>query len=892
MENALKMVVHKKLLFGFLCIFLISLFIFMPFINSLNENKFSKVEKRVLQDLAVHKNIKVIVKFSNNESFYKNLLSLEKTIGKKNLRVFSSANAFSAELTMLEIEKLNQEVFIEYISPNRNFKAALQNSVEIINATSSWNLQSNNLNLTGVGETICIIDTGVNYTHSDLGGCYGNNNASSNCKVIGGYDFVNDDSNPLDDNGHGTHVAGIAAANGSIMGVAPNAKIVALKVLGSTGSGNDEDILNAIDWCVNNASLFNISVISMSLGIDCDTYPEYCYSNYCDNQVVESSYRDAINSAFAKNISVVASTGNNGITTGFGSPACIKNATRVASANKLDVFSSFSNRGSNFQILVAPGEDINSTMITNPLGTVLTSCGAGKSYCLLDGTSMAAPHVSGAIAILRQYLNSVGIRRTPFQVENTLNNTGKLIWDSSSGKNYSRIDVYSALMNISDLIFPNFTSNTTTGTYLRYSLFTVNITIRDNLGLSRVWFESNHTGDLSNYTYIINGTESNRSLSFNITTTKLSFSYRWGFNDSFGNTNYTTWQTRVLVNSAPVNLTIPIQNWVMNSNLTFNLSQYFFDADADELNYTNTSIEGGNISIILNQTNKFVTLIPDTGFNGTRYMRFFANDSINATYTNNITLIVFKPAINFTYVKFNSSTTNFSNLTDYVNVPVIISATDYGQINFSALNLTNQTIDINSYVNISQNRIEINTSALPSFNISATLSLYNVSLTYPAIYKDGLICPTSSGCIQINYTNTTFIFNVSGFSVYDLREASCSDSVQNGAETGVDCGGSCSACPTGGSPGGGGGGGSSITVVNITNTTSKIETNKVINVSKNIPNQSINKTEEKPEIVESNPLLKKVIISILGFVGFIALFFIIKYLMQKDKNPISVKKKR
>ncbi|KKL06009.1 hypothetical protein LCGC14_2600340, partial [marine sediment metagenome] len=105
----------------------------------------------------------------------------------------------------------------------------------------------------------------------------------TNCgQVIGGYDFVNEDDDPMDDNGHGTHVAGIVASqNPTYKGVAPGANIVAAKVLNSAGSGWFTDIAAAIDWCMDNKDTYNIVAMSLSLGdggeytdptTECDPY--------------------------------------------------------------------------------------------------------------------------------------------------------------------------------------------------------------------------------------------------------------------------------------------------------------------------------------------------------------------------------------------------------------------------------------------------------------------------------------------------------------------------------------------------------------------------------------------------------------------------------------------
>src|SRR3989338_7120208 len=146
------------------------------------------------------------------------------------------------------------------------------------------------MNITGKGETACVIDSGIDYTHPDLGGCTNDTFLAGNCsKVIAGHDFKNNDTNPIDDQGHGTHVAGIiASTNETYRGVAPDATLVAIKVCDNTTGGNcaDEDIINGIDWCINNASKYNISVISMSLGGG-------SFTTYCDDVGSESAFKAA-----------------------------------------------------------------------------------------------------------------------------------------------------------------------------------------------------------------------------------------------------------------------------------------------------------------------------------------------------------------------------------------------------------------------------------------------------------------------------------------------------------------------------------------------------------------------------------------------------------------------
>src|SRR3989339_401153 len=343
---------------------------------------------------------------------------------------FFSVKGFAAEVDDKDLGKLQKKFGNVVVVRDKEFSVTLDVSVSQIGGNDSWALRSNGANITGAGQTVCIIDTGVNYTHAAFGGCYGNNNASSECKVIGGYDFVNGDTYPMDDEGHGTHVAGIVASSDlTYSGVAPNVKIIAMKAMDDNGNGDGGDIAAAIDWCVANSSRFNISVISMSLG-DNSTYNTYCSGNY---------FESFIDAAVAKNISVVVSAGNcDGVgqtncTIGVAVPACVKNATRVGAVNDLDVIDFM--RGALFE-LMAPGSNIISSVI-------------GGGFGSKSGTSMAAPHVAGSIALIRQYLVNSEQTKSVAEIDSILNASGIRLDDSvGSGYNFTRINVYDALLSL------------------------------------------------------------------------------------------------------------------------------------------------------------------------------------------------------------------------------------------------------------------------------------------------------------------------------------------------------------------------------------------------------------------------------------------------------------
>ena len=250
---------------------------------------------------------------------------------------YVSVNAFSGRLTKSGLDKLKLNRDVKKIYLDRKLKLSLDESAPLIHATNVWAKKLHGINITGEGQTVCIIDTGVDYNHSALGGGWGN-------KVIAGYRFLDGGkdiqncslvpSACFDDEGHGTHVAGIVASEDSVYrGIAPNAKIVIIKACGPSGC-LESDIAAGIDWCSSNSELYNISVISMSLGQG--TYNE---SSQCDPYVVAN----AISKAKANGIISLASSGNDRSDEGIAYPACASNTTSVGASFKSDEITDYSN---------------------------------------------------------------------------------------------------------------------------------------------------------------------------------------------------------------------------------------------------------------------------------------------------------------------------------------------------------------------------------------------------------------------------------------------------------------------------------------------------------------------------------------------------------------------
>ncbi|MDD3247618.1 MAG: S8 family serine peptidase [Methanosarcina sp.] len=277
--------------------------------------------------------------------------------------------AVAADLPEQAIENLKKNKNIAYIEPDFEVKAlgeTLPWGIERIGAP-----QVHASDNKGTGVNVAIIDTGIDHTHLDL-----------NENYKGGYDFVNNDADPMDDNGHGTHCAGIIAAvddDTGVIGVAPEANLYALKILDSTGSGDSSDLIAAIDWAIathgdDGDDLNDIQIISMSLGSDSGLESL--------NSVCTEAY-------YTHGILLVAAAGNDGNRRGTGDsvdyPGAYSSVIAVAATDSNDVRASFSSTGPAVE-LAAPGVNIFSTYL--------------GGYASASGTSMACPHVAGTAALV------------------------------------------------------------------------------------------------------------------------------------------------------------------------------------------------------------------------------------------------------------------------------------------------------------------------------------------------------------------------------------------------------------------------------------------------------------------------------------------------------------
>ncbi len=365
-------------------------------------------------------------------------------------RRYENFSAFSGRVTRRGLDKLARHPRVASIELVRQREENLAQGIPLMNAARYRSTFS------GSGVSIAIVDSGVDYTHPRLGG-----GGFPNAKVIGGYDFGSNDADPLPaGNAHGTACAGIAAGDlgttgDYVGGVAPNAKIYALKITsGSSGSASDSDIIAAWDWCIthkNDDPANPILVISTSFGGE-------RYQNNCD--VGQSAYFTAANSAVAAGITVLAAAGNEGYCDALASPACVSSVISVGAVfdsgyaasttfcvepescvSKFEDGNCFSGWGhtetpladrvtgysntSGFLDLLAPSHRAYTTDIVG-----FDGYNTGDYDTGFGGTSAACPYAAGAVVALQSAAQALqGRFLAPAEVRAILATTGDMVTD-------------------------------------------------------------------------------------------------------------------------------------------------------------------------------------------------------------------------------------------------------------------------------------------------------------------------------------------------------------------------------------------------------------------------------------------------------------------------------
>ncbi len=322
--------------------------------------------------------IPVIITYKTDKKIKEGKLS---SLSNKLKNCLPIVNGCACEMNINSILELTTDPDIEFISYDSKVFAVMDVARKEIGADLILNT-----GYTGKDVTVAIIDTGVS-PHADL--------IYPASRIVGFKDFVNFETQMYDDNGHGTHCAGILAGNGyasrgKYKGVAPEANILSIKVLDEVGNGNTSDILSTVQWIIDTKEVYKTRIINFSLGAIAQ------YREKRDPLV------KAANHAIENNLIVIAAVGNSGpLRTTILSPATSRYVISVGALDDMrttdlndDVIAEFSSRGPTLDRikkpdLIAPGVNITSLSSTDLIG-----------YTSLSGTSMSAPMVSGAAALL------------------------------------------------------------------------------------------------------------------------------------------------------------------------------------------------------------------------------------------------------------------------------------------------------------------------------------------------------------------------------------------------------------------------------------------------------------------------------------------------------------
>jgi subtilisin family serine protease len=300
----------------------------------------------------------------------------------------------------------------------------------------------------GNGYAVAFIDTGIDYKNANLGGGFG-----PGYRVVAGWDFANNDADPLDDNGHGTHVAGIVgSSHATYSGVAPNVNLIALKVLDKRGGGTFGNVESALQWVAANRARYNIVAVNLSLGTGNYTANPFTFMDDEFTALKNGGVFISVaagNSFYAYNSAVgldypaisplVVSVG--AVWAGnFGTVAWANGARDNSTA--ADRIASFSQRGPALSIM-SPGAIITSTYLNNTLKG-------------MSGTSMASPVIAGAAVLIHQAMDALKLPANQDTILSVLKKTGVNVKDGddendnvvNTGLTFKRLDLNTALKSL------------------------------------------------------------------------------------------------------------------------------------------------------------------------------------------------------------------------------------------------------------------------------------------------------------------------------------------------------------------------------------------------------------------------------------------------------------
>ncbi|MCY1045313.1 S8 family serine peptidase [Corallococcus sp. bb12-1] len=425
----------------------------MPEAQESDSEQFGHTAQMIRRERAIPGEYIVVLRDSTQEVRQQGAANIAREMvsltGGRVLRTYEhTLHGFLANMSEAEAQRLLSDPRVAYVQENGLLHvSATQTSatwgIDRIDQRDLPRNSSYTYNVDGTGVHAYVIDTGIRLTHTEFTGRTGN-----------GYDFIDNDSDPTDCHGHGTHVAG--SVGGTTWGVAKKVTLHGVRVLDCTGYGNDAQVIGGIDWVA--ANHIKPAVANMSLG-----------------DVGIPAIDDATERLIAAGVTTVVAAGNDSANACNYSPARAPNAITVGSTTSTDARSSFSNFGTCVDIF-APGSSITSA-----------SNSGNSSSTSMSGTSMASPHVAGAAAL---YL-SANPSATPAQVRDALVNNSTPNKVTSPGTGSPNRLLYTLFITgggSSDTTPPTTSITSPAGGATLSGSASLSANASDNVGVSRVEF--------------------------------------------------------------------------------------------------------------------------------------------------------------------------------------------------------------------------------------------------------------------------------------------------------------------------------------------------------------------------------------------------------------------
>lgn len=379
-----------------------------------------------------------------------------RALGITELKVIEGTPLVVGVVNAQQLRELSRSGQVSRIEEDKVSLPTLQQSVPLINAPAFWG--SVGAGTKGQGQVVAVLDSGVMASHNFLAGkvvseaCFSTTGTYNSGTIVANAVCTTGSTAPGSAAPcavpgaacwHGTHVAGIAVgkANGSTLynGVAPEAKLLPIQVFskittsGGTGIGAfDSDVLAGLAH-VKARKIAGVNIASVNLSLGGGNYASHCSGTTAS----PSSFQTIMSQLSALKVATIVASGNDSYANAVGSPACTTAAITVGASTKSDTLAPYSNSSSMIDVL-APGSAILSATSSNT-----------SSYASANGTSMAAPHVAGAYALLRQrypcYPQSV--------IDNAVRTTGVAITHPTNGQTYNRINLQAANVQLYPLRF-------------------------------------------------------------------------------------------------------------------------------------------------------------------------------------------------------------------------------------------------------------------------------------------------------------------------------------------------------------------------------------------------------------------------------------------------------